>query len=270
MNASDAAILGLVEGVTEFLPVSSTGHLIIAQRALGIPQSEAADSYAIAIQSGAILAVLVLYWRRLLQIAKGVIGRDDHGLRLGLAIVVAFLPAGVLGFLFHHAIERVLFGVWPVVGAWTVGAIAILALGDRLRPPGGRAVTEIGLRTALAIGLFQCLALWPGTSRSLATIVGGVLVGLSVPAAIEFSFLLGFLTLGAATAYSALKHGSLMLATYGPSPIAIGLVTAFVSAVLAVRFLVSWLTNHGMALFAGWRLAMAALVSALALSGWFA
>ncbi len=121
--------------MTEFLPVSSTGHLIVAQRALGIPESEAADSYAIAIQSGAILAVLVLYWRRLLQIGKGLVGRDDHGLRLGLAVAVAFLPAGVAGLLFHGTIERVLFGVWPVVIAWTVGAIAILALGDRLRPP---------------------------------------------------------------------------------------------------------------------------------------
>jgi len=269
MDAFDAAILGLVEGVTEYLPVSSTGHLIVAQRALGIPESEAADSYAIAIQAGAILAVLVLYWRRLLQIARGLVGRDAAGLRLGIAVAVAFLPAGVLGFLFHHAIERVLFGVWPVVAAWTVGAIAILALGDRLRPPSGRPVTDIDLRMAFAIGLFQCLSLWPGTSRSLVTILGGILVGLSVPAAIEFSFLLGLLTLGAATAYSALKHGSLMLATYGASPIAIGLVAAFLSAVLAVRFLVSWLTNHGMALFAGWRLAMAALVSGLALSGWF-
>src|SRR6185503_1334970 len=142
MNASDAAILGLVEGVTEYLPVSSTGHLIVAQRALGIPESEAADSYAIAIQAGAILAVLVLYWRRLLQIARGLVGRDAAGFRLGIAIAVAFLPAGVLGFLFHHAIERVLFGVWPVVGAWTVGALAILALGDRLRPQRGRPVTD--------------------------------------------------------------------------------------------------------------------------------
>ena len=270
MDAFDAAILGLVEGVTEYLPVSSTGHLIVAQRALGIPESEAADAYAIAIQSGAILAVLVLYWRRLFQIARGLVGRDSAGLRLGVAVVVAFVPAGALGFLFHHAIERVLFGVWPVVAAWTVGALAILLLGKRLRPETGRSILEIGPRAALLIGLFQCLSLWPGTSRSLATILGGILVGLSVPAAIEFSFLLGFVTLGAATAFSALKHGSLMLSTYGPVPIAIGLVTAFVSAVIAVRFLVSWLTNHGMALFAGWRLAMAALVSALALSGWFA
>ena len=270
MDASDAAILGLVEGVTEYLPVSSTGHLIVAQRALGIPGGAAADSYAIAIQSGAILAVVVLYWRRLLQIGRGVLGRDDHGLKLGLAVGVAFLPAAILGLVLHGTIERVLFGVWPVVVAWSVGGIAILALGERLRPPGGRTVTEIDLRTALVIGLVQCLSLWPGTSRSLATIVGGVLVGLSVPAAIEFSFLLGFVTLTAATAYSALEHGHTMLATYGFGPIAIGLMTAFVSAVVAVRFLVSWLTNHGMALFAGWRLAMAALVAALALSGWFA
>jgi undecaprenyl-diphosphatase len=270
MDATDAAILGVVEGVTEFLPVSSTGHLIVAQRALGIPEGAAADSYAIAIQSGAILAVLVLYWRRLLQIAAGLVGRDGAGLRLGVAVLVAFLPAAALGFLFHDAIERALFGIWPVVGAWTVGALAILALGNRLRPEGGRAVLEIDARTALLIGLFQCLSLWPGTSRSLATIVGGILLGLSVPAAIEFSFLLGFLTLGAATAYSATKHGGLMLDSYGVAPIAVGLVAAFVSAVIAVRFLVSWLTNHGMALFAGWRLAMAALVSGLALSGWFA
>ncbi len=264
MTWLDAFILGLVEGITEYLPVSSTGHLLLAERALGIERSTAADAYTICIQAGAILAVLGLYRARVAQMARGVLGQDAAGRKLALQLVVAFLPAATLGFLFNDMIDAYLFGLWPVVFAWAAGGIAILALRGRT---GGRALEGLDLRIALLIGCAQCLALWPGTSRSLATILGAVLLGVSLPAAVEFSFLLGLLTLGAATTYSALKHGEEMLAAFGPMPLVIGFVTSGVSAALAVKWLVGWLQSRGLEIFAVWRLALAAVVAGLLSAG---
>lgn len=260
-----ALILGIVEGVTEFLPVSSTGHLLLAQRALGIERSEAADAYAICIQAGAIVAVLALYRQRIVQILRGVIGQDPAGRKLLIHLVIAFVPAVVLGLLFEKKIDVVLFGLWPVVAAWAMGGVAILAL--RKRRGGSRGLTDIDARTALLIGLAQCLALWPGTSRSLATILGALVLGLSMPAAVEFSFLLGLETLGAATAYKALKHGPEMLDAYGMGPILLGFVAAAVAAFVSVKWLVGWLQSHGMEVFAFWRLGLAAVVAALLAAG---
>ncbi len=264
MTWFDALVLGLVEGVTEYLPVSSTGHLLLAERALGIERSTAADAYAICIQAGAILAVLGLYRARIGQMVRGVAGHDPAGRRLAVQIVVAFLPAAVLGFLFDDLIDAFLFGLWPVVFAWTVGGGAILLLRGR---SGGRALEALDLRTALLIGCAQCLALWPGTSRSLATILGGVLLGVSLPAAVEFSFLLGLLTLGAATSYSALKHGQEMLAVFGVAPLVIGFVASGVAAAVSVKWLVGWLQSNGLEIFAVWRIGLAAVVAGLLASG---
>lgn len=264
MTLLQALILGVVEGVTEYLPVSSTGHLILAQRALGIERTPAADAYAICIQAGAIVAVLGLYRARIAQMLRGLAGRDEPGRRLFVQLVVAFLPAAVLGVLFDDAIEAVLFGLWPVVTAWLVGGVAILALRGR---KGVRDIEQIDLRTAFLIGCAQCLAMWPGTSRSLATILGALLLGVSVPAAVEFSFLLGLETLGAATIYSALKHGDEMVAAFGAGPLLVGFLAAAVSAALAVKWLVGWLQSHGFELFAVWRIGLAALVAALLLAG---
>ncbi len=264
MSWLQALVLGIVEGVTEYLPVSSTGHLLLAERALGMERSDAADAYAICIQAGAILAVLGLYRARVAQMVRGLLGVDPAGRRLFVQLVVAFLPAAVLGFLFDDAIDAYLFGLWPVVFAWAVGGVAILLLRG---PRGGRAIEELDMRTAFLIGCAQCLALWPGTSRSLATILGGVLLGASLPAAVEFSFLLGLLTLGAATSYSALKHGDVMLAEYGAVPLLVGFVTSGVSAAVSVKWLVGWLQSRGLEIFAVWRLALAAVVAALLASG---
>ncbi|MSQ03572.1 MAG: undecaprenyl-diphosphate phosphatase [Myxococcales bacterium] len=264
MTLLDALVLGIVEGITEFLPVSSTGHLLLAERALGIGRSEAADAYTICIQAGAIVAVLGLYRTRVRQMIRGVVGGDVAGRRLAVQLVVAFLPAAVLGLLFNDVIDAVLFGLWPVVAAWAVGGAAILLIGKRT---GTRTLEEIDLRTALLIGCAQALALWPGTSRSLATILGGVLLGVALPAAVEFSFLLGLITLGAATAYSGLKHGGAMVDAFGPGSLLTGFVAAAVSAALAIRWLVGWLQTHGMGVFAGWRLGLAAIVAALLLAG---
>jgi len=269
MDVLDALLLGLVEGVTEFLPVSSTGHLLVTQRLLGIPAGDAANAFAICIQAGAVAAVLGLYAARVRQVARGLLGRDDAGRRVARDLAVAFVPAAVLGALFDEAIERELFGPWPVVAAWIAGGLGILAWErwSRGRPGGTRALEDAGWRRALLIGLAQCLAMWPGTSRSLVTILAAALAGLSLPAAIEFSFLLGVLTLGAATAYKALQHGELMLQAFGALPLLAGFAAACLSAVLAVRWMVGWLARHGLLLFAWWRLLAGGAVAAALLAG---
>jgi undecaprenyl-diphosphatase len=263
-------VLGIVEGVTEYLPVSSTGHLILAQRAMGIENSGAANAYAICIQFGAICAVLGLYRRRVREMVWGVFGRGEPGRRTAWNLVAAFLPAAVFGLMFDKTIERHLFGLRPVVIAWFVGGVAILVVAWHRRgrsPHEGDALEQLSWRGAVWIGLVQCLAMWPGTSRSLVTIVGGVMVGLSVPAAVEFSFLLGVVTLGAATGYKAHTHAPLMFETYGWANLLLGFLAATVSAVAAVKWMVSYLNRHGMAVFGYYRLVLAALVATLLMTG---
>ncbi len=272
MTWLEAIILGIVEGVTEYLPVSSTGHLILTQRALSIPESEASNAYAVCIQGGAILAVLGLYWKHVKEIIAGWLGKvgigPGHagGFQMGVNIVAAFIPAAVLGLLFDEAIEEKLFGLWPIVFAWFVGGIAILAVASyrkRRRSEGkaGIPLEELTWKLALIIGLIQCLAMWPGTSRSLVTIVGGVLVGLSLSAAVEFSFLLGVVTLCAATVYKAFDHGPKMVEAYGWTPMIIGSLAAWISAVIAVKWMVSYLQKHSMAIFGYYRIILAIVVA---------
>jgi undecaprenyl-diphosphatase len=266
MDLLQALILGLVEGITEYLPVSSTGHLLIAQRLLGIAEGTEANAYAIAIQGGAIVAVLGLYRKRVGGMVSGLMGRDASGFNLALCIIAAFLPAAILGVLFDDWIEAQLFGVKPVIAAWVVGGVVILALGrwvERRRE--GIDLAQLGWRAAVVIGLFQVLAMWPGTSRSLVTILGGLAVGLSMAAAVEFAFLLGVLTLTAAAAYSVVKSGDGMLGSYGWTALLTGFIAAWVSAALAVKWMVAWLNRHGLALFAWWRFAAAALAAWLLL-----
>jgi len=302
-----AIILGLVEGLTEYLPVSSTGHLILAQRAMGLVGEEA-DAYAICIQAGAILAVLGLYWKRVKQAAVGWAGKvgfgpgDREGFQLGLNLLVAFLPAAVFGLLFDDLIEAYLFHPWPVAAALFVGGLAIIGVDRwqaRTRPrkdaviaegdasePGqhaGRDLNQLTWMMALGIGLLQCAAMWPGTSRSLVTIVGGVLVGLSLAAAVEFSFLLGVITLCAATVYKAGAIDAVknlvtddpepvmileMAAAYGWFSMILGSLAAWVSAVLAVKWMVGYLKKHGLSIFGYYRVALALVVAALILTGW--
>ena len=271
MDNLQALILGLVEGITEYLPVSSTGHLLLAQRLLGIPSSTAADAFAISIQGGAILAVLGLYRARVASMIRGVFGGDETGRRLALNLLAAFVPAAVLGLILEKVIKKYLFGgnewgLWPVVAAWFVGGVAILAVSWHRKKKGetpgtGLSLDQLTLRMAVIVGVAQCLAMWPGVSRSLITIVGAVLVGLSLPAAVELSFLLGVVTLSAATAKDALDNGSVMLAAYGPVPLLIGFVAAWASAVLAVRWMVGYLTRHGMEIFGWYRVLLALVVT---------
>ncbi|MEQ9454514.1 MAG: undecaprenyl-diphosphate phosphatase [Phycisphaeraceae bacterium] len=280
MDWWQAIILGIVEGLTEYLPVSSTGHLILTQRAMGL-SGEAANAYAICIQGGAIVAVLGLYAQRVRQGVLGSLGsvgllkaKDPAGARLTRNLIVAFIPAAILGRLFDDAIEQYLFGLWPIISAWIIGGLAILVVDawrKRKEPVAdakpGLGIDDMTWRMALIIGLLQCVAMWPGTSRSLMTIVAGVLVGLSLVAAVEFSFLIGVVTLLAATLYKAIDAGPVMLEVYGWTPMLIGTIAAWASAVVAVRWMVSYLQRHGLAVFGWYRVALGIIVAALVLAG---
>ncbi|MEM1184616.1 MAG: undecaprenyl-diphosphate phosphatase [Planctomycetota bacterium] len=289
MDWWQAVILGLVEGITEYLPVSSTGHLILASALMGLdtdPQTKAnVDAFNIVIQGGAILAVLGLYWPRVLRMIKGVFGQDPEGLKLAIHIVVAFLPAAILGVLLDDWIESKLFFAGPVLAALAFGGVYMIVLDRwkvrpmRLAESGGQGtpgkdLEGLTLWTALAIGLFQCVAMWPGTSRSMMTITAGVLIGLRPKAAAEFSFLLGLPTLGGACAYKLLKNikdsadagTPNLFEALGITPVVIGLVVATISAAFAVKWLVSFLNKHGLSAFGWYRLALtAALGVAIAL-----
>ena len=290
MEIWQALVLGVIEGVTEYLPVSSTGHLIVAQRLMGIgvgsPEAKAAaDAFAVCIQGGAILAVLGLYSKRVLQMIRGIFGQDAEGVKLAIAIIAGFLPAAVIGALLSHWIKAHLFGMWPVIGAWIIGGIGILLTAWwRKKNPvigGGKELTELTWQFALIIGLLQCVAMCPGTSRSLMTICGGVLVGLSLRAAVEYSFLLGVLTLTAATAKEAIEKvkdldpayntifggTKLMLHEYGTTPLLIGIIAAAVSAAVAVKWLVSFLQSHGLSAFGWYRIALGLSIGGLITAG---
>jgi undecaprenyl-diphosphatase len=269
MDMLDAVILGIVEGITEFLPVSSTGHLIVAQKFLGIPASEATTSYNIVIQIGAILAILRLYGSRLHQVVEGLQGRSEQGKRLLQCLLVAFVPAAVAGLTLDDMIEeRLMKTAIPTIMAWIVGGFFILWWDRKYgRKPGGQPLEALHWRAALGIGLIQCLAMWPGTSRSFMTIMGGMLVGLSLPAAVEFSFLLGVITLSAASGYSGLKHFS-SLNELGLGIVAVGILASFVSAYAAVKWMVDWIQSKGLAVFGYWRILVGLLAGYLVFTGW--
>jgi undecaprenyl-diphosphatase len=273
LTAGKAILLGVVEGVTEYLPVSSTGHLLVTQKLINVGDTsatkDAADTYAITIQGGAILAVLLLYFGRLREMAEGLVGRDADGRRILIALAIAFVPAAVVGVVLEKPIKDHLFGVGPVIAAWFVGGVVILVASRwlRSRAPGRRALEQITPRDALVIGAAQVIALWPGSSRSLVTILAALALGATMSAALEFSFLLGFATLTAATAFEALKHGHELIDTYGVLNPLIGFLAAFVSAVIAIRWLVGYLSRHGLELFGWYRIVIAGIALVLVLTG---
>jgi undecaprenyl-diphosphatase len=267
MDWLQAAIIGVVEGLTEYLPVSSTAHILLTQRALGIEQSDAADAYAVCVQAGAILAVLGIYFGRVRQMVRGLFGRDVDGLRLATNVVVAFIPAAVLGKLFNEKIKEHLFHLRPICAAWLIGGVVILAFAYWHRPGKGKSVIELSVRGAAVIGLMQCLGMIPGTSRSLVTILGGLLVGLSIEAALEFSFLLGLVTLTAATVHDGYKHGRAMLHEYDLLTMAIGFIAAWLAAWVAVEWMLRYLRRRGLAVFGYYRIALALVVAALLWKG---
>lgn len=303
LSTGDAIILGVVEGVTEFLPISSTGHLIIATRLLHLDSDQplvapdgkplwhkkpsaknpagepltmklAADTYTVVIQAGAIAAVALLYWSQFMAMLRGLQGRDIEGRRLLINVIIAFIPAAVIGFLAHSWIDEHLFSVRAVIIAQVAGAFLMIyaewwrrnresasidakPTADREAASGLTALTPM---KAAAIGGLQCIAMWPGTSRSMMTIVGGYFVGLDPRRSAEFSFLLGFVTLSAASLYKGLKSGGAMIQVFGLSHILLGAVVAAITAAICVKFLVHWLTKHGLMAFAWYRLGVATML----------
>ena len=295
LRTRDAVILGVIEGVTEYLPVSSTGHLIIATRvlrldsqqpvlnALGEPvwhqlpeqgrpgelltQKLATDTYIVIIQVGALLAVALLYWRQLWSMVLGACGRDPAGLRLLICVGIAFVPSAALGYLFHDWIDAHLYSIDTVIVMLVLGALLIfyaeywygrqLLAGTRVERE------ELNVAGAMWVGLLQCAALLPGTSRPMMTIVAGYFAGLDPRRATEFSFILGFVTLSAASLYKALKGGAAMIDLFGWSDVLIGAAVAAVTAAACLRLLVICLMRYGLAPFAWYRLALAAALWSL-------
>ncbi len=263
-----ALILGIVEGLTEFLPVSSTGHLIVAGSLLGYT-GEQAKMFEIVIQAGAILAVCWEYRARLAGVVRGLF-TDATAQRFAVNLAIAFVPAALLGLVFGHAIKAHLFAPVPVAVASVAGALVILwaERRQRARPETIRVTTVDAMRwtDALLVGCAQAFALVPGTSRSGATIIGGMLFGLSRVAATEFSFFLAIPTLFAATGYSLWKDASLVAARDLPA-FGIGFAAAFVSAFACVRWLIRYVSHHDFVPFAWYRLAFGAAILATAYTG---
>jgi len=274
MSVLEAIVLGIVEGITEYLPISSTGHLILASFLMGLDgrvDKRSLDAFNIVIQGGAILAVLSLYRARVRQMIRGLLGSDAGGRRLVLAVAVAFVPAAGLGFFLDDTIEYYLFSPVPVLAALAVGGVVMILFKGRQGDGPSLDLDRVGVRQALIIGLFQCLALWPGTSRSMVTMIGAMVVGMKPAAAAEFSFILALPTLGAASGYSLAKNlaadGPNMFDLLGAVPVAVGLVASTVSAALAVKWLVSYLTRHGLQIFGWYRIALAMLLGGLIWQG---
>ena len=286
----EALVLGLIEGITEYLPISSTGHLILAASLLGLDEPaatrDAVNAFLIIIQGGAILAVLGLYRHRVAEMARGVATRRGPGLKLATNLLISFLPAAVIGVLLDEVIERYLFYPGPVLSALLVGGVAMLLIGrwqrqvfhdaadEQLDATSFVDIEHLTWRRALLIGLLQCFAMWPGLSRSMMTIVAGMMVGMRPRHAAEYSFLLGLPTLGGACVYRAVQifgqEGDPIAVLGGWLPITVGLVAATISAALAVKWLVSYLTRHGLALFGWYRIGLTIVFAVLIAQGWVA
>jgi undecaprenyl-diphosphatase len=256
-----ALVLGIVEGLTEFIPVSSTGHLILVGHLLGFVGEKAA-SFEVAIQLGAILSIVFLYWRRFIELipTRSAVHPDStlKGSSGLWRIALATLPALIVGFLARHTIKEELFTPLAVTWALAVGGVAILLAEKFVSHRRSYSLETITMRQAFGIGLFQVLALWPGTSRAAATIVGGMLVGLERKGAAEFSFLIAVPIMFAATGYELVKMRSLFaaqdLAQFG-----VGFAVSFLVAFVAVKAFVSFLSRWSLAPFAWYRIAVAAI-----------
>ena len=263
-----AAIMGIVEGLTEFLPISSTGHLILAGALLGF-DDEKAKVFDIAIQTGAIFAVILVYWQKIRETVT-LLPTDKQARQFALNVLIAFLPAVVLGLLFGKAIKANLFTPVVVASTFIMGGFIILWAEKRQKDnPGNAHIHSVEAMTwvdALKVGLVQTLAMIPGTSRSGATIIGGMLLGLSRKAATDFSFFLAMPTLIGAGAYSLYKERALLSMADVPM-FAVGLVFSFISAWLCIRWLLRYISSHSFVPFAWYRIAFGVVVLATAWSG---
>ena len=269
MGYGHAFIYGLVEGVTEFLPISSTGHLVLVREYLSSEEKnkEALNAYLIVIQAGAILAVTLIYRKQVLSMILGFLGFDPTGKRLALLVLTAFLPAAILGPIFDKNIETYLFGLLPIAIALALGALLMLWAERRRNSEQsnrildqGKTLEDLTFKNSFIIGIMQCVAMCPGTSRSMMTIVGGYVVGLQRKKAAEFSFLLGLVTLTAAAAYKVLTKWSVMEANLSIGPVFFGCLIAGISAALSVFWLVNYLSRNGLMLFVWYRMALSLII----------
>lgn len=260
----EAALLGVVEALTEFLPVSSTGHLIIAAELLHF-DGPPGKVFEVVIQTGAILAIVVIYLRRFLDVLYG-LHRDVEARRFVMAIILAFLPAAVIGVVAHKYIKAYLFNPTVVALAMILGGIAILVI-ERIRPvPSVNRIENFSPRLALGIGFVQCLAMIPGVSRSGATILGALLLGVTRRTAAEFSFFLAVPTLTGAAVYDLYKNRA-ELSADGMELIAIGFVAAFVVSLWVIRWFVGFVSRHGFGPFAWYRIVAGAVLLGAILLG---
>ena len=276
LNLFQTIIIAIVEGLTEFLPVSSTGHMIIAQNVLGVESTEFVKAFTFIIQFGAILSVVVLYWKRFFRLnhtpapdGSGALKRFLHKYDFYWKLFVAFIPAAVLGLLFSDLIDAMLESVMVVAVMLIVGGVFMLFC-DRLFG-NGKENTPMTEKRAFIIGLFQCISMIPGVSRSMATIVGGMAQKLTRKAAAEFSFFLAVPTMFAATVYKMAKlfmDGGTEIITSNMSALIVGNVVAFIVAMLAIKFFISFVTKYGFMAFGWYRIIVGGVILVMSLLGY--
>jgi undecaprenyl-diphosphatase len=257
-------LIGLVEGLTEFLPVSSTGHIILAEEVLHF-EGPPGKVFDIVIQLGAILAVCVLYRAKIWSTIAGTVRREPRALRFAAAVIVAFLPAAVVGVIAHSYIKAVLFNPFVVAVALVVGGIAILVIERLVQRPRVKSVDDVDLKTALWIGICQCLAMIPGVSRAGATIMAARVLRVDRATSAEFSFFLAIPTMLGATVYDLFRNRA-TLDLHGSGVIALGFVVAFLAAIVVIEPFVRFISRHGFAAFAWYRIAVGALALVLLLA----
>jgi undecaprenyl-diphosphatase len=259
-----AIILGIVEGVTEFLPVSSTGHLILATELLGFDADKWA-AFNVIIQLGAILAIVVLYWRTFWAVLEGMLKGNALSWRFVRNVLIGFLPSAILGFLLINKIEALLGNGIVVAVALILGGVAILVIERMVKQTPIVGVAEMPLKTAIGVGVVQCLAMIPGVSRSGATIMGGLSLGVERRTAAEFSFFLAIPTMVGATTLELVKHHDTLMAGasgVGFGAVAVGFVVSFVVAIVVVKGFVHYISRHGFAPFAWYRIVAGAVALA--------
>jgi undecaprenyl-diphosphatase len=256
-DALRAVILGIIEGVTEFLPVSSTGHLLLAERFFGLGAGDFWNSFTVLIQLGAILAIVVIYFTKLWQVALGMFSNADDR-RFVIGVLVAFLPAVVIGLIAGKYIKEFLFNPWVICFSLIVGGAILLWVDQLDHDPHEHDATKFPLLTYLWIGCAQCLAMIPGVSRSGASIVAAMMLGADKRAAAEFSFFLAIPTMIGAFAYDFYKNRAEMNVDH-IGIVAIGFVVSFVTAIVVVKTFLSYVTRNGFALFAWWRVIVGTL-----------
>jgi undecaprenyl-diphosphatase len=259
-----AIILGIVEGVTEFLPVSSTGHLILATELLGF-DADKWSAFNVIIQLGAILAIVVLYWRTFWAVLEGLIRKQAMSWRFVRNVLIGFLPSAILGFILINRIEAMLGNATIVAVTLILGGIAILVIERMVKETPVVGVADMPLKTAIGVGVVQCLAMIPGVSRSGATIMGGLALGVERRTAAEFSFFLAIPTMVGATTLELVKHHDTLLSGasgVGFGAVAVGFIVSFVVAIVVVKGFVHYISRHGFAPFAWYRIVAGAIALA--------